>query len=300
MPLPPEIPIYEIDPAGHPSRLALLRPQRRGFTVESDAPVAGEYDGLPWFLQGMRPSGFLGRLRARDTGVLQEIREWSAEATVSWLLAHGWDTTGNLILGDEALQRLTPEWNLQHFGQLHEDHLSFSTPTHARYYPLIVDLLLQSGPHGSSAAGEQPKFLTSRDAQPVLVKFSPPLDTATGRRVAELLICESIALGLIREIGGEGSAAKVETLRASDRLFLEVERFDRLPGGGRRGVASLEAISMEFSGGLSSWSETTADLLAQGILIPNLRDSQCSRQSSAAQPPCLERHESRRFGMLLS
>ena len=260
--------LWEVDERGEAGRLGVIRGRGHGgFVVESGTPVAGEYQGLPWFLQGMRLSGFLGRLRARDTGVGQDIREWSAETVLEWAERYGWDVPGNLVIGDALSGRSEPSWMLENFGGLQEDAVSISSSGRSFFYPRIADLILEAGAISSSAAGEQPKFLAIRDDQPVLVKFSPPLDSALGRRVGDLLWCEKLALEAVAEEGI--AAARAEIVEAGGRgserrLFLEVERFDRLPGGGRRGVVSLEAASMEFSGGLASWSETMEDLRGEG------------------------------------
>src|SRR5690606_41232569 len=55
---------------------------------------------------------------------------------------------------------------------------------------------------GSSAGGEQPKFLArlldgSGAERSVLVKFSAPMDQTPGRRWADLLACEWLALEIL-------------------------------------------------------------------------------------------------------
>ena len=48
-----------------------------------------------------------------------------------------------------------------------------------------------------------------------------------------------------------------------DRLFLEIERFDRTASWGRRGLISLRALDLEFVGKLTSWTETAESLFSQ-------------------------------------
>ena len=63
-------------------------------------------------------------------------------------------------------------------------------------YLLLAEKAMAGDPAGSSAAGEQPKFmaLIEREAAPlqVLVKFSPPVTTAEGGRWSDLLMCEHL------------------------------------------------------------------------------------------------------------
>ena len=65
------------------------------------------YPDLPWFLSGMRPSGYLGRLipkRHKDLDVPADIGMWSGEDCLVYLSKYGWNTSGNIILGDDAYQ----------------------------------------------------------------------------------------------------------------------------------------------------------------------------------------------------
>ena len=132
-------------------------------------------------------------------------------------------------------------------------------------YPRNADLVMSAGIPGSSAAGEQPKFLSVRATEngwvPVLVKFSPPISDAIGRRVADLLVCEHLAHELLRTHGQISLNSCL--LTADNRLFLEMERFDRTITKGRKGLISLRALDLEFVGSLRSWPDTAAALFRQ-------------------------------------
>ena len=123
---------------------------------------------------------------------------------------------------------------------------------------------------GSSAGGEQPKFLTTlRDEtggfQPVLVKFSAPMNQATGRRWADLLLCEFHAHQILAEAGLANAGARL--LDADGRRFLEIPRFDRIGPGGRRGVVSLEALASSLIGSLSrNWLDATTEFHRRGVV----------------------------------
>lgn len=70
-----------------------------------------------------------------------------------------------------------------------------------KYYTRMARDILAYGCPGSSAAGEQLKFLATLvpSRRYVIVKFSPPLEGSVARRLADLLICEHLALKVIRD-----------------------------------------------------------------------------------------------------
>ena len=256
-------PVHEIDRAGNSRRIAWLHPvATTGFHVESccDDVDAATYDDWPWFLHQLRPSGFLGRRIAGlhpTLGLLEEPQLWSADQLLRYLNCLGWNGSGALIVGEPA------------FGQW---LAAADAPTPVDVppellYPRLVDDVMAGAPPGSSAAGEQPKFLVARTVtRPErLVKFSPPTADAVGRRVADLLIAEHYAL---RTLSAEGfTAASSSIVEADGRVFLETERFDRTPAG-RVGLLSLEALDLEFvgDGGRNRWPQIVRRLVDHGRL----------------------------------
>ncbi len=99
----------------------------------------------------------------------------------------GSDTSGNLILGDRALER----WQTQ--------KLAPSEPIAPRdlagAYARLAEQAIAAGVPGSSAAGEFPKFpalreLAGADTPHVLVKFSGADGSPAVQRWADLLVCE--------------------------------------------------------------------------------------------------------------
>lgn len=253
--VPREIPLYEVGDGVR--RLAILHPVApRGLYVEAQVPDAqsGWFDDLPWFMHDLRPQGYLGRMlptRHPDLGHPSDVRLWSSDQVLRYLVAHGWDGPGAIIAGDRAL------------AAFHEAMLQPppSGDRAERYTALATDTLRQ-GPAGSSAAGEHPKFLTRRnDGVGVLVKFSPRRESPVPVRIADLLIAEHHALEALRAAGIP--AAVSEVVEADGRVFLEVERFDRR-GWARRGVVALEAVDAFHVGRLQSWSDS-ADALGARI-----------------------------------
>ncbi|MEK7703544.1 MAG: type II toxin-antitoxin system HipA family toxin YjjJ [Myxococcota bacterium] len=257
--------VYAVDEAGGTARVADLHAvQPRGFYWESlRSDVASRfYDDLPYLLLDERPAGYLGRLvpkRHPDLGAPLDITRWSADDCLRYFVRYGWDLPGNLIVGDAALMR--------YLEDARTEGTAIATEDRSELYPRIADDVLAHGPPGSSAAGEQPKFLARRapGAVDVLVKVSPRLEGVVAERVADLLICEHVGHRVLVAHGYE--APRSELVRSRDRLFLEVERFDRTSAHGRRGVLSLLALDVEHVGtNLSSWSATAGALERQGRL----------------------------------
>ena len=228
----------------------------------------GLWEGFPFFLGGVRPQGFLGRTIAKEISrkipVPEDPRRWSDDDTLVYLQAAGEDLPGSHVVGDDCLRRammraVSPE----------PGSLILESQREIRY-PEMARVAASALP-GTSAGGEQPKFLTtiqeeSGDFRPVLVKFSPPMDQATGQLWADLLLCEFHAHQVLSENGLATAGARI--LDAEGRRFLEVPRFDRVGADGRRGVVSLEALHASAIATLSrrDWPTATLELQQQGFV----------------------------------
>ena len=223
------------------------------------------FPGLPWFLDDQRPQGFLGRAFgrrvARDIDANPDIALWSAADTVLALLRHGEDQPGDLVLGEDSLQRA-----LQSMLAPTDDVL---LADRERRYPELAEAALRGEDVGSSVGGEQPKFaLDLRDetgTRAVIVKFSERLATPAGRRWADLLVCEYLAGNVLREHGV--SSAESEIVEAGARVFLQSTRFDRTPVFGRQGFVSLAALDAAYYGhGRLEWWRFAPELERDGWL----------------------------------
>ncbi|MCW5890259.1 MAG: type II toxin-antitoxin system HipA family toxin YjjJ [bacterium] len=263
-------PVYRVDEQGAPrlaAQLHAIAPRSWYYASQVPAPgwmhgefADGSFPDLPWFLDDMRPQGFMGRAFARKhaavLGVQEDPRLWSAETTLAALLAFGDDTPGNFILGASALERFERRRLASPEG--------IEAGRRAAAYASLATAALANDVPGSSAGGEQPKFtatvLDRSGARHVIVKFTPTRETAFGVRWADLLVCEQLALAALREAGA--AACTTEILEAEDRTFLEVTRFDRVGLHGRLGVISLQALSNAYHGTLDDWL-LAADRLEQ-------------------------------------
>ncbi|MCK7495442.1 MAG: HipA domain-containing protein [Comamonadaceae bacterium] len=213
-----------------------------GATVERTATRTMLYEGLPPYMAFAAPAGFLGRQlaqqAARSHPFPPSLKDWNDEHRIVWLFTQGLNLTGNLVFGDAPLQQ--------------EMTLRTATPVPAAerlaHYAAMASAL-KAAAYGSSAGGEQPKFLSlTDDTGHVIVKFA-----RIGSRMAELLPLEHLALRTLGESGVP--AAPTQLLTAEDYVFLEVARFDRVGTTGRIGMLSAGAVDDEFFGGRDTWSD---------------------------------------------
>jgi len=265
--LPAQQPLWWTDEAGRTERwgtLSLLSGQR--VVVEGTAGGPWQSDGrLPWFLSPLRLQGFLGRAWAQAPALAHmggDIERWSVEQQLFAVLQQVHDLPGAFSLGERCGESI-PEAPVQ-------------SPARALHYDALAADVARSLPAHSSAAGEQPKFLTavtaptpSADGRPdvawLLVKFSPPHGTPFGGRWHDLLHAEAIALDVLAQAGEP--VARCRVIESGHRTYLESLRFDRIGLSGRRHVVSLDAAHEAFVGGsLQHWAATADALAAQGRL----------------------------------
>jgi len=134
----------------------------------------------------------------------------------------------------------------------------------ATEYPKLAEKAVSGETPGSSAGGEQPKFLTYTKKGHVIVKFSPEGSGREAIRWRDLLVCEHLALKLLRD--SNQSAVMSSLVEYKDRMFLEALRFDRQDNHGRIASISLRIIDAEFVGSLENWIVTAEKLFELGCL----------------------------------
>jgi hypothetical protein len=187
----------------------------------------------------MAPQGYLGyafSARFPELGLPPRLAEWSIDSQLIALARRGEDCVGDLIVGDESLQRFLarPEAEIlpQDFPDLAQNAITV--------------------PVGSSAGGEQPKLGAYSGGRHVLVKFAPPGETASARRRRDLLWCEWKALEIVAAAGVGAARGQVRDI--TGWRFLETERFDRVGRRGRLAVLTLFALNNEYLGGSNGWT----------------------------------------------
>lgn len=246
--------IYRFLSAGNIAPFADVEFLVGGGTLErTDAGVTRVYEGLPPYMSFAAPSGFLGRQlaqeAAREHAFPTSLKDWNDDHRVAFLFTQGVNLPGNLVFGDIPLQR---ELDLLRFPPSKaEDKLDDYTGMAQQ---------LKNASYGSSAGGEQPKFLwIGQDTGHVIVKFA-----RIGSRMAELLPLEHLALKSLADVGVP--AAKTALFMSGEFVFLEVVRFDRAGEKGRVGMLSAGAVDDEFFGMRDTWPEFAARCVTAGYL----------------------------------
>jgi hypothetical protein len=257
---PAQQPIWMINQAGFPHRLGTLSfLSQSQLHIEADGVneifTSSQNQVLPWYLSTLKAQGFLGRLLAQKLaafGVAPNPDNWGVEAALMGAL-NTHDAPGAMLLGNDlsrtnkSLERIPTE----NPGQALDDMTA----------DLAKTLTL-----GSSAGGDQPKFLAINDQnEPVLVKFSPPTGTPFGDRWRDLLRMEVLSTQVLAGYGFD--AARNEFVQTSTRAYLLSKRFDRIGVNGRVHAVSLGAVHQAFvKGAYVNWAATCDALVRQGRL----------------------------------
>jgi hypothetical protein len=246
--------VFKVDKEGNGNKIGELLSLHGGYRWEGSGEWTSELcTHLPWFIQDMRPDGFVGRAFVQrfslDLGLPDRLTTWKDDDILVALSRRGENTVGDLVVGDESIMRYLRSISVP--------------PVEVSNYPDLANAALAGEPPGSSAGGEQPKFsaLVKRDDsfQHVLVKFSPLVSTPQGQRWSDLLVCEHIALGVLERFGIPAVSSTIYQM--GGRTFLEVDRFDRVGLCGRFPAASLTVVDAEFTGTGSNWTAAADALL---------------------------------------
>jgi hypothetical protein len=260
----PQQPLWWIDEAGTPRRIGTLSLLGDGSVVHVDGVDFEDTlrHRLPWYLAPLVPQGFLGRLLAQRlaaSGLGANPESWNLEATLFAAL-HLHDAPGAIVLGEPV----AAAGSAGSSGQM--QHL----PAGARRMGAALDGLAQDVartlPAGSSAGGEQPKFLARLDSgEHVLVKFTPPRGTPFGERWHDLLHAEALVAQVLAERAVPVAAGRI--VETAQRTYLLSPRFDRIGAAGRRHAVAVGAVHQAFvPGAYSHWAATCETLVRQGRL----------------------------------
>jgi hypothetical protein len=266
--------VFRIDAEGRGHRAGELLPLHpEGCLYKaSEAPVwpldddmqEGWFDGLPYFMDDMRPQGFMGRAFAHSNAKTMKVpdnpNDWSEDDVLYVLSSIGSDQAGDLIIGEDAYRH----WQENPAPKIADSDRGI-------HYPLLSQQAMNQDVEGSSAAGEFPKFTccvtrNTGDIVHVLVKFSGKDASPGSQRWSDLLICEHLALQTIPSVLGI-AAAKSQIFQADGRTFLEVERFDRIGDSGRRAMCTWSALNAGIVGAKpANWPDGMQHLVDYGWL----------------------------------
>ena len=214
---------------------------------------------LPWFLTPLRPQGFLGRQYAQlRQDFPSDPEQWSLTQILYMVTRYAHNAPGAFDLGS-PIGRLIDEVSPQIAQRL------------AQYDTRAVQVS-HNLPAGSSAGGEQPKFMseysTDKGWQHCIVKYTPPHGTPFGDRWRALLLLEELAL---RTLSAHlVKAATTQVLQSNQRTYLESLRFDRVSMDGKQHVVAIAALHDEFVGGSwKNWLHTATALAQKGLITPH-------------------------------
>ncbi|MBA4137079.1 MAG: transcriptional regulator [Opitutus sp.] len=265
-------PIHRIQPDGSVENWGRLTALHGGFRFVSERADWLEreypdrlYPGLPFFLQDVGPQGYLGRAIAREAAAVlnvpPDVRNWNDDDVLSYLLLQGKDLAGDLVVGERMLEQAL---------RGAADARVYKESEREAHYPAAASAAQRGEQVGSSAGGEQPKFVSqvrrrNGTIAPVMVKFSVADVSPVQQRWMDLLLCEHLAAETIAEAGF--TAVRTAVLDAGGRRFLEIERFDRVALRGRRGIVTLGALEDALVDAMSAhWTEA-AQLLERAEWI---------------------------------
>jgi len=225
-----------------------------GFDALKGCDKNGLYKGMPFFLEDLRPSGFIGRSIAEkyvDKGFPQSISNWNHKYLLQYLQENQ-DNRGNIVI-----------------GSIHEETMDTASISD---YDSLADKAIYKGVFGrSSVDGEQPKFTAYKEGTGhVIVKFIKKDTDPISQRMKDMLVCEHLSNKVLSENGFDTSNTIIH--ETDKYVFLESDRFDRVGMHGRSSMLSLGCVDAEYVGGFKSWSRTSDDLLKLGLIDNKTRD----------------------------
>src|SRR5690606_24795331 len=176
--------------------LSLLRGERFQFVANGERPnlmrpvesVPGHFPGLPWFLDDLRPQGFLGRTLAHREGtrlgVPDDLNRWRLRDVLLATTRTGGTGIGDLLPGRYALDLALAE--------LDSPSDAVAAEERGTRYAEWAEAALAGEDVGSSPGGEQPKFTATvmtrgGGRHAALVKFAVADSGQSARRWADLL-----------------------------------------------------------------------------------------------------------------
>ena len=259
------IPVYQVSVEGKINDIGDLTPlEGNSYVFHSpDGSNYKIYRGLPFFLSDLKPQGFLGRSVPRnhqDLGLPENILTWTDDDVLRYLVNRGKSLPGNLVLGNPSYVAF-----LRTNNELNWFDVCVDSDKRATAYPFEVERAITDGSPGSSAGGEQPKFVVILDdTRNLIVKFSPPMEELNGRRWADLLACEHIAMDTLND--NAIPAATSTIFDAGGRRYLEVDRFDRKGRAGRLPMITMSGLDGNLGLLDQKWTKVASVLYERGQL----------------------------------
>ena len=249
--LPAQMPLYW---SGKPwGTLTFIAGNRIHIEAEN-IDLATPHGELPWFLDHFRLQGFIGRTWAQRLAFDSNTEQWSLAQILFANRQYAIDVPGAISAGVMGADAVRPVGN--------------NLRAKRKAYDELAEDIGTAAPAGSSAGGEQPKFLIqegddgSYPAKHLIVKFTPPRGTPFGERWHDLLCAEAIALNTL----GKHNIPSADTrlVHTPRRTYLESTRFDRADRHHKIHTLPLSAIHRGFvNGPLRNWADTCDTLVTQ-------------------------------------
>lgn len=215
----------------------------------------GLFDGLPFFLDDLRPQGFLGNLFVKQLADMSDrypkkLSSWQAKHIFQYLEEYGDDLPGNLKFG---------------VGTYHLPRQPVY-PVPYDKYDFMCEQIKAGVSQESSLGGEQQKFtvFSSELNADVLVKYTSNKNDAVTRRWKDILVTEYHALKILAAF--KIPAAEIDLIDRDNRFYLVVKRFDRIGFFGRSSMFSLLSIDMEYVGLGENWQNIANEMLKLNLL----------------------------------
>ena len=198
-----------------------------------------QHDQLPWWLADSLPSGYMGLPVRRAFGKAWPDVDLSSNLGAMRYLTDprfGLDLPGIFLLGRACADAWLQRQQRRTFSIDGEEGRK-------RFYPILARRAERGRQMRAPVSGKSPKFSAVVDGKPHFVKFA-----RIGSWEGQMLLCETWAMKGMNSIVTAKTdrsvlpSATTELYESEGYFFLESERFDRTPEGGRRGVVSLRAL----------------------------------------------------------
>ncbi len=273
-----EVAIMRVDTEGHASPFGrMIALHGGGFWVDEADGLSEQHDGLPWFLDDMRPQGFIGRSFAHSHPELQlggDPRQWGEDDVLRALARFGEDLPGNLIVAKPPSSASTPCPRARCAPPLRPTIRAWPCrPCRARI-------------RARRRAASSPSSAASR---PGAASSSSSPRQATRRPSSASATCWSASTWHCRPWPKTACPQRARAVPRWRPRLLESERFDRsqpapgdvpsvVPGDmpvsqarpgsnpGRIGMVSLQVLNAQYVGEVDNWAATANRLAARGLI----------------------------------
>jgi hypothetical protein len=189
------IPIFRVSVEGQVIPIGHIDPLQGGYYALT--PLQGTsfrlFQGMPYFLQDLRPQGFLGRMeprKNRDLDLPPDILRWTDEQVLKYISRRSEHAPGDLICGNESYARYLADAAKARDSTIPDTERAAAT-LNGRASPQGEPLGHQLAESSLSSPRRSNAMLRRRHIEHVIVKLSP--STRQADSWCDLLIREHFA-----------------------------------------------------------------------------------------------------------